>query len=45
MKILKTLAILMVATFAFNAASAQVHHKKHHKKHHRHHHHAPVVRH
>lgn len=43
MKALKVLAIILLATFSFQAASAQVHHKRHHKRYH--HKHRRVVRH
>ncbi len=43
MKTLKVLAIVLLATFGFTAANAQVVHHKHHKKHRRRHHHPVVV--
>lgn len=38
MKVFKVLAVILLASFAFQAASAQVHHRRtlrvHHKRHH-----------
>jgi hypothetical protein len=36
MKALKVLAVVLLASFTYTAASAQVHHRRHYKKHHRH---------
>lgn len=38
MKVFKVLAVALLMAFGFQAASAQVHHKKIHRVHHRRHH-------
>lgn len=39
MKALKVLAVILLATFCFQSASAQIHHRKHKRRHHHYNHH------